>query len=389
MTNMRRLYQIGLPSILLLLAVLAACVDGKFYLVAPDDLDVTPSPTNTLEPTATPSPTPTPEDFIDPNLANENAVDIIIAAVPARLPAGAVEWRRDFTGGISGEGLDVVPRAINGAGAKVFYTEQTGGQMNLTFAVFNTSEDAAAHYEFIRGLRQPLETGEPDDTMPLPNLFGAGLYGSIAIFQIDNVFIEVSIELFSSTQGNPLVPLARATVRFFEGVQPQFEADDTEEAVAAAESATGNTLLDAFLEAMPGQISGNAIWTRDMTRSDGLEFPTTFGDGDVIRVFYGEQTGGAMQWTIGVFATAEDALAQYERFRGIREGLDEENANEDFPEPHIFGQGLYGSVALFQLDTVFIEVLIERAPGTVDNPLTSISRTVLDTLEAAQASINE
>ncbi|MDQ7033912.1 MAG: hypothetical protein Q9P01_03480 [Anaerolineae bacterium] len=387
---MRRLYQIGLPSILLLLAVLAGCVDGQFSLIAPDDLDITPSPTNTLVPTATPSPTPLPEDFIDPALANERALETIVAAIPARIAAGAVEWRRDLSGGLSRTGLDVVPRAINGAGAKIYFNEQTGGQMNLTFAVFNTPEDAAAHYEFIRGIRQPLEIGEPDESMPLPNIFGSGTYGSLAIFQIDNVFIEVNIELFSSTQGNPLVPLARATIRFFEEVQPQLEASNAEEVVAEVEeSVTGNALLDAFLETMPEQIMGDAIWTRDMTRSDGLEFPSNFGEGDVIRVFYGEQTGGAMQWTIGVFATAEDALAQYERFKGIREGLDDENTNEDFPQPHIFGQGLYGSVALFQLDTIFIEVLIERAPGTIANPLNSISRTVLDTLETAQASVND
>jgi hypothetical protein len=127
-----------------------------------------------------------------------------------------------------------------------------------------------------------------------------------------------------------------------------------------------------------------------MTRFDGLQSPPpNFDDSDVIRVFYREQTGGAMQWTIGVFETPEAALVQYERFKGIREGLGEENSETDFPQPHIFGQGLYGSVALFQIDNVFIEVLIERAPGTVANPLRSISRTILNTLETAQASVGE
>lgn len=203
---------------LLLIVLLAAC--------APDDLDITPTPTSTPEPTATPFPTPLPEGFIDPSLANQAILDTILENVPARLPAGAVEWRRDITRGI--DGFEVVPRAINGVGSKVYYTEQTGGQMNLTFAVFDTVEDAAAHYEFIRGIRQPLETGDVDDSFPEPNIFGSGLYGSIAILQIETVFIEVNIELFSSTQGNPLVPLARTTVNFFEGLELNFEANSAE-----------------------------------------------------------------------------------------------------------------------------------------------------------------
>jgi hypothetical protein len=412
---MRSIYRLSAPFILLVLMLLAGCVDGKISIVAPDNLDITPSPTHTPAPTPTPSPTPLPENFVDPNAGNADALAVIVAALPARLPAGAVEWRRDFNRGT--DGVEPVARAINGVGAKVYYTEQTGGQMNLTFAIFNTPEDAAAHYEFIRGIRQPLETGRPNDTLPQPNIFGSGLYGSVAIFQLDNVFIEVNIELFSSTQGNPLVPLARETMRFYDGIKSQLGVDAAPEAIAEvpeatevaesnvevteavevateeataeaqAESATGDALLDAFLAAMPGQIMGDAIWTRDMTRSDGLEFPANFGEGRVIRVFYREQTGGAMQWTIGVFDTSDEALAQYERFKGFREGLDAENAQANFPQPHIFGQGLYGSVALFQLDTVFIEVLIERAPGTIANPLNSIARTVLNTLETAQANV--
>jgi hypothetical protein len=403
---MRSIYRFSAPFILLLLMLLAGCVDGKISIVAPNNLDITPSPTHTPAPTPTPSPTPLPENFVDPNAGNADALAAIVAALPARLPAGAVEWRRDSARGANG--VEPVARAENGVGAKVYYTEQTGGQMNLTFAIFNTPEDAAAHYEFIRGIRQPLVTGRPNDTLPQPNIFGSGLYGSVAIFQLDNVFIEVNIELFSSTQGNPLVPLARETIRFYDSVKSQLGMDAapeataeipeatveaaesaTEEATAEAqaESVTGDTLLDAFLTAMPGQIMGDAIWTRDMSRSDGLEFPANFGEGRVIRVFYREQTGGAMQWTIGVFDTADEALAQYERFKGFREGLGDENAQANFPQPHIFGQGLYGSVALFQLDTIFIEVLIERAPGTIANPLESIARAALDTLETAQANV--
>lgn len=378
-------YFLGYRSVvLLLLLLLAAC--------APDDLDITPTATSTPEPTATPTATPVPEDFVDPNLDNQRVLDTILAEIPASIPAGAVQWRRDLTR--AEDGVETITRAENGVGARVFYTEQTGGQMNLTFAVFDTVEDAATHYAFIQSIRQPLETGNENDTFPTPNIFGSGLYGSVAIFQIDTVFIEVNIELFSSTQSNPLVPLARATLDFYEELEFDFDSSSAASDVEAASSAdtdtasVGHPLMDAVLVNLPGQIMGDAIWTRDFERFDGLQIPDSFDNGTVIRVFYREQTGGALQLTYGVFDTVEDAVAQYDRFKGIRDGLGEENSNEDFPQPHIFGQGLYGSVALFQIDDVFIEVLIERAPGTVANPLLSISRTALQTLEDAQASLN-
>jgi hypothetical protein len=367
------------PAILfILIALLVGC--------APDDLDITPTATATPQPTATPSPTPLPANFVDPNAANENALSLILDTIPVRIPAGAVEWRRDISRGE--DGIEPVARAENGAGAKIYYTEQTGGQMNLTFAVFNTPDDAAAHYQFIKGIRQPLITGNPNDTLPQPNIFGSGLYGSVAIFQIETVFIEVNIELFSSTQGNPLVPLARETIRYFEQIQPDLESAPAASPDDNEASASGDPLMDAIIAALPTQILGDAIWNQDTTRFDGLQIqPPNFDTGTVIRVFYREQTGGALQITFGVFASTDDALAQYDRFRGIREGLEAENIRDNFPQPHIFGQGLYGSVALFQIDNAFIEVLIERAPGTIPNPLESIARRMLQTLEQAQESL--
>ena len=203
------------PGILIvLMLVLVAC--------APSDLDITPTATATLVPTATPSPTPLPENFVDPTLANQVIVEGIIAELPGSIPAGAVQWRRDLTRGE--DGIEALLRAENGFGSKVFYSEQTGGQMNLTFAVFDTVEDAAAHYTFIQGIRQPLEIGDANDLFPTPNIFGSGLYGSVAIFQIETVFIEVNIESFSSTQDNPLVSLARVVTNFYQGLELDFDA---------------------------------------------------------------------------------------------------------------------------------------------------------------------
>jgi hypothetical protein len=204
--------------ILIFVFLLAAC--------APDGLDITPTATNTPPPSPTPPPTALPEGFVDPAEVSQATLDIILENLPSEMTAGGIIWLIDTERGVDGFGP--LPRIENGVGQKIFWKDQNGGQqMNITFAVFNTVEDATIHYEFIQGIRRPLETGDLNDTFPQPNNFGSGLYGSIAIFQIENVFIEVSIELFSSTLGNPLVSISRATVRFFEEeVQPIIEAGE-------------------------------------------------------------------------------------------------------------------------------------------------------------------
>jgi hypothetical protein len=197
-------------KLLALIAVflIAAC--------APDDLDFTPTPTVTpVPPTATPAPTADASVAIDLTDA-ETVLEAITAELPDRLPAGAIEWRIDFARGENGK--EPLRNAQNGIGFKAYYTEQTGGQMNLTFAVFDSPEDAVIHYEFIKGIRSVLATGRPNADFPEPNIFGSGLYGSVGLFQLDNVFIEVNIELFSSTQGNPLVPLSREALRIYNTV---------------------------------------------------------------------------------------------------------------------------------------------------------------------------
>ncbi len=208
----RRLLAIALIALI----VLSAC--------RPDDtLDVTPSPTPTPPPTATPSPTPVPEGYQEAVNPNEAALDSLIELLPRVIGAGAVEWKWNYSRGEDGvEGL--LGMRGTAAGKRVYYGEQTGGQMSLNFAIFDTAELALANYERILDIRSVLDTGAPRDDFPAPNVFGAGLYGSVAIFQIDNYFIEVNIELFSSTQGNPLVPLSRAAMNFFEDQRSVFEA---------------------------------------------------------------------------------------------------------------------------------------------------------------------
>ncbi len=194
-----------------------------------DTLDVTPSPTPTPLPSPTPSPTPLPEGYQEAVNPNEAVLDALIELLPKTIGAGAVEWKWNYSRGDDGvEGL--LGMKGSAAGKRVYYGEQTGGQMSLNFAVFDSAELALANYERILDIRSVLDTGAPREDFPTPNIFGAGLYGSVAIFQIDNYFIEVNIELFSSTQGNPLVPLSRITMNFFEDQRSAFEAAASAEA---------------------------------------------------------------------------------------------------------------------------------------------------------------
>ncbi len=210
MTNRSYLKRHHLLALVVLLLI-AAC--------APDDLDFTPTAGPTNIPIPTPTPTPLPEGEVD---ILQGIIDTFLAVVPARLGSGAVEWRRDFTRG--DEGVEIPPNVQGGLAVRVFYTEQTGGQANLTFGIFDSDVDAAAHYDRMRNVRRGvLDTGGPNENFPMPNLFGAGLYGSVAIFQIDTVFVEVNIEAFSSTQGNPLVPLSRSTLALIDQVMAEAE----------------------------------------------------------------------------------------------------------------------------------------------------------------------
>ena len=361
--------RLRLFALALALLIFAAC--------RPDDtLDITPSPTPTPLPTVTPTPTPLPANYTEVAHPNEAALEALIEALPRNLPAGAVQWKWDYSRGEDGIESLLGMRGT-AAGKQIYFAEQTGGQMSLNFAVFDTPAEALANYERILDIRSVLDTGSPRDDFPQPNIFGAGLYGSVAIFQIDNYFIEVNIELFSSTQGNPLVPLSRETIRFFENNR------GSAEAAAGGGSAD---VLQTLLDSIPNQIVTTTQWQRDFDRFEGgFETPPNIVDGEAFRVFYLDQMANAFNMTFGQFDSREAALAHYEKIKSIREGIETENTVADFPQPHVLGRGLYGSVAIIAVDEFFIEVLVERAPGTSDNPTEAIARRALDILEQARA----
>lgn len=205
---------------ILFLALMATFVFSACRPV--DTLDITPSPTPTPEPSPTPSPTPPPADFVDPYETNVSIMEMLIELLPDPLPAGEEEWKRNFEEG--NEGIKNIRGVRKPAvGKEIYYYTQQGSKMSLNFAVFPDEEGAIAEFERKQGLRSSLVNLAEDDDFRKPNLLGAGLYGSFALFQIDNYFVEVLVEIFT-TSTSPLSPLASETLKFFERNRETFEA---------------------------------------------------------------------------------------------------------------------------------------------------------------------
>ncbi|MCY3575323.1 MAG: hypothetical protein OXG92_00605 [Chloroflexi bacterium] len=143
--------------------------------------------------------------------------------------------------------------------------------------------------------------------------------------------------------------------------------------------------MQELRDILPDEIITNTQWRRDYSRFDnGIGTPRNIRDGEGFRVAYIDQMANNFQMTFAQYASAEAAMTHYLRMKDIREGIEEENSIEDFPQPHVLGRGLYGSVALFAVDEFFLEVLVERAPGTSANPTEAIARKALSLLEAAR-----
>ncbi len=143
--------------------------------------------------------------------------------------------------------------------------------------------------------------------------------------------------------------------------------------------------MQVVLESLPNEIITNTQWRRDLSRFDnGVGSPRNIQNGRGFRVAYIDQMANNFQMTFAQFDSADYAMAHYLRMKDIREGIEEENSIADFPQPHVLGRGLYGSVALFAVDDFFLEVLVERAPGTSANPTESIARQALAVLDAAR-----
>jgi hypothetical protein len=275
--------------------VLAAC--------APADLDITPTPTPTVAPTATPPPTPTPVlPSPTPNaeesaaiaaagLSPEDTVNLMVASVPDTISGGAIQWQQDME-----EGVSNVRGTSNGFGRKIALTERGGGSASLTFAVFDTPEDAQAHFDRLAEIRNNTAQGRPNEVFPGPNAFGSGTYGSYGLVLQENVYVEVSVEVFSSTSGNPVPALMRSAL----------EISETGIALAAEGPQDMDPVLAAVLGAMPATVSGgNFDWEQGDTT------PVLVDNGEAVEVQY---TAGTSSMTVfvGHFEIPSAAILTYE-----------------------------------------------------------------------------
>ena len=238
---------------------------------APEDLDYTPTPP---PPTAIPTPTPLPDDHVVEVSESQLVLEAILAAAPDLISSGPIQWQRDYD-----RGTEIPPRVENGF--KIFYNGTGGGQANITFAIFDTPDEATAHFEFIGELRDVLvRLGAPDETFPSPNLFGSGTYGSNSIFIINEVyFVEVSIPQFPSTAGNPLVSLSQAAIDILDASLAGYNLVDVKP-----------ERLNALLSVLPDEIAAeDIVWQRRVSRDPQVIEDIEGGLG--VRVVYNEESG--------------------------------------------------------------------------------------------------
>jgi hypothetical protein len=140
----------------------------------------------------------------------QTQLDHLLSSVPGSINAGVINWRRDT----SVETLLV--ERDDGVTGRMTYTEAGGGLMELTLGVFNSRDAALGYYETrVRSLEAQSRTQERD-IVPTPNAFGSGAYGSAIVFVQDNIVVHIAIPRFSSTAGDPLVPMARQMVTILE-----------------------------------------------------------------------------------------------------------------------------------------------------------------------------
>lgn len=190
--------------IVVFLVFLAAC--------APENLDVTPSPTPTLEPTARPTPEPGATEAPGANAANQAQLDTILANMPQNITTTNANWRSDGTAPFY---LEV----DRGAAGRVGYIDASGNVAEITFGIFDTPEAAQEFFDVVAGRTLTLARAETRDSYPQPNLFGGSAYGSDAIFVQGTLYIRVNVPSFATnTQGDPLGPLSRQIFRVLESI---------------------------------------------------------------------------------------------------------------------------------------------------------------------------
>lgn len=157
------------------------------------------------------------------------------------------------------------------------------------------------------------------------------------------------------------------------------EATDEPEVVAAD---PGRATLDYLVANAPANVETSAFtWVRD-TKQEPQYIER--GGGELATVFYSEPGGGAMQIIFGTFPSAEVGKAYYDDLLS-QSKFEDAKPNDTFPTPNAFGQGTYGSDAVFIQDALFIRVSIPAFSSTVSgNPLIGVARAALKFVDEAK-----
>jgi hypothetical protein len=215
-------------------------------------------------------------------------------------------------------------------------------------------------------------------------LAGSGLYGSNAIFQIDNLFVEVSVELFSSTQGNPIPSLSQQAINIVQAGLSAAPAGDsggeapaeTTEAASAGETTSGNqTVVAGILEALPPLLQTSVEWRLDSATPPEYE---DIENGVTGSIHYATSAPADAFIFVSAFDDGDLAQAFFDAQHELHETLRAANPSDNFDEPNLFAGGTYGWAALLRMENVVIRLSVPRFPSTMGDPLPSLMRKVME-----------
>lgn len=337
-------------------------VIGLLFIAAcaPEDADFTPTPdAQQAQEQLLPTPVPEGADVeVDPKVA---LLDILRNVLPNPLSANGVTWAIDETQGQSG--YAVPPNIGDGAGVRVFYgATSANGAFELTFVAYDTPEQARNQYDFmIEEVRaQQLNNGRPLDRLPEPNITGGGAdRGSVALTIVeDTVFLDVLIENFDSTLGDPRNAVAVIAVEAIQEAVARYNTPDTKpEKLTALESV------------IPEEITLNdATWTRFGTVRPIRDLP--FGDGR--QVLYRSPDRDETFINFAVFDLPGDATDYYNAQRIAGESLslsldfNQGRTDEAIEQTHRIASGtVSGATSVVDLgEGYYVEVDIRLTSAT-------------------------
>lgn len=204
----RSKYRFQQPVLRLMFILLSAIL--ALSACAPEDLDYTPT---APPPSPTFTPTPAPQDFVDPKVGR---LDAIKPLIPETYFAAQFDWTLVRTVGENGIGTPPPRNLGNGVGMQMTYRTTGGHELKVSFVVFDTPQQAQTQYDIMREIRrEQLRVSQPLPALPTPNLVGGNTqFGSEALFIAADVYlVEVFVQNFSSTTGDPRNAVAIASYR--------------------------------------------------------------------------------------------------------------------------------------------------------------------------------